>query len=155
MSMAQESSDHDQAPHPRPDCPDCGGLRLPSDGGCGMSGPSLILIPIPKGRKGPVLKDWSTLSPEALTELIAKNPDCNRGIRHDNTAVLDPDSKEAGELCDTWETQGKLPKTVKWITAAGNTKRLYKRPTDLDGPLTIKELKLQLRTGAGLQDVIP
>ena len=120
-----------------------------------MSGFPLILIPIPKGRKGPVLKNWQTLSPEALAEFIAQNPECNRGIRHDNTAVLDPDSKEAGELCDTWETQGKLPKTVKWITAAGNTKRLYRRPTDLDGPLTIKELKLQLRTGAGLQDVIP
>lgn len=134
------------------------GLNLggaPAGGGCGVSGFPLILIPIPKGRKGPVLKNWQTLSPEPLAELIAKNPGCNRGIRHDNTAVLDPDSKEAGERCDSWETQGKLPKTVKWITAAGNTKRLYKRPIDLAGPLTIKELKLQLRTGAGLQDVIP
>ena len=120
-----------------------------------MSGFPLILIPIPKGRKGPVLKNWQTLSPEALAEFIAQNPECNRGIRHDNTAVLDPDSKEAGELCGTWEAEGKLPKTVTWITAAGNIKRLYKRPAGIDGALTIKELKLQLRTGTGLQDVIP
>jgi hypothetical protein len=115
----------------------------------------LILIPIPVGHKGPVLKNWQTRSPESLAELIAKNPGCNKGVRHDSTCVPDPDSKEAGEFCDKLEAEGKLPDTVKWKTAAGNIKRLYRRPPGLDGPITIKELKLQLRTGAGMQDVIP
>ncbi len=117
-----------------------------------MIGP---LIPIPKGRKGPVLKNWQTLTPEQLAAELAKQNGCNRGVRLDHYAVLDPDSPEAGQLLDSWEREGKLDPTVAWRTAAGNIKRLYQCPPDLKGPLTISSIKLQLRTGTGMQDLIP
>jgi hypothetical protein len=116
-----------------------------------MIGP---LIPIPRGLKGPVLKNWQRKSPEQLAE-VCNGHNGNRGVRLDNYAVLDPDTKAAGDLLDVWEREGKLPPTVAWLTAAGNIKRLYQRPTELQGPLTIQTIKLQLRTGAGMQDIIP
>jgi hypothetical protein len=118
-----------------------------------MNNPTLVLVPIPKGLKKPVIEGWQKRSPESLRKLI--KPGCNIGVRHDFTAVIDPDSPEAGQICDAWEVEGKLPETVKWITAAGNIKRLYKCPPSLRKTLTIKKLNLQLRTGSGLQDVIP
>jgi Bifunctional DNA primase/polymerase, N-terminal len=117
-----------------------------------MIGP---LIPIPKGRKGPVLIDWQNLSPEHLAAEFKKGNGFNVGVRLDHYAVLDPDTKAAGTLLEAWEREGKLPPTVAWQTAAGNIKRLYQRPQNLQGPLTISGIKLQLRTGAGMQDVIP
>lgn len=113
------------------------------------------LIPIPKGRKGPVLKNWQNLTPEQLAAELAKHNGCNLGVRLDRYAVLDPDSQEATELLNTWEKEGKLPPTIAWRTAAGNIKRLYLRPPDLEGPISISHLNLQLRTGTGMQDVIP
>ena len=117
-----------------------------------MIGP---LIPIPKGRKAPVIKDWQNLTSEQLAAEFKGRNNCNWGIRLDYYAVLDPDTKAAGSLLDDWEQEGKLPPTVAWRTAAGNIKRLYQRPPELPGPLTIQDIKLQLRTGSGMQDVIP
>ncbi len=112
------------------------------------------IIPIPKGRKGPNLPNWQTLTPEQLAIKLKKSNGCNRGVRLDNYAVIDPDSKWAGVLMCEWEEQGELPPTIAWRTAAGNIKRLFKRPPGLEKTLTVKG-GLQLRTGAGMQDVIP
>jgi hypothetical protein len=113
------------------------------------------ILPIPRGQKGPRLKDWQNLTPEQLDAASKRQNGGNRGIRLDNYAVLDPDSKAANMLCEQWEREGKIPPTVAWRTAAGNIKRLFQRPPELQGPLTIRAIKLQLRTGAGMQDVIP
>jgi hypothetical protein len=112
-------------------------------------------IPIPRGRKGPVLKDWPNLTPEQLAAELKRENGCNLGVRLDHYAVLDPDTQAAGSLLDMWEQEGQLPPTVAWRTAAGNIKRLYLRPNELQSPLTIPTIKLQLRTGSGMQDVIP
>lgn len=113
------------------------------------------LIPIPRGRKGPVLKNWQALAPEQLAQAFQGQNKCNRGVRLDHYAVLDPDTNAAGQLLDGWEQEGMLPPTIAWRTAAGNIKRLFKRPSGLQSCLTIQAVKLQLRTGAGMQDVIP
>ena len=113
------------------------------------------LLPIPKGRKGPVFKGWQDMSHAQLAAELAGQNGCNLGVRLDHYAVLDPDSKAAGQQCETWEAEGKLPRTVAWRTAAGNIKRLFKRPPELQSCLTIQDIKLQLRTGAGMQDVVP
>lgn len=117
-----------------------------------MIGP---ILPLPRGGKKCLVKGWSTMAPEALAAELAKRKGCNRGVRLEEYAVLDPDSKAAGELCESWEKNGQLPRTVAWKTAAGNIKRLYRRPPGLEKPLTDKNTSLQLRTGAGFQDVIP
>lgn len=76
------------------------------------------LIPIPRGRKGPVLKNWQALAPDQLAQAFLGQNGCNRGVRLDHYAVLDPDTKAAGQLLDGWEQEGKLPPTVAWRTAA-------------------------------------
>lgn len=112
------------------------------------------IIPIPEGKKGTNLKNWSTLSPAGLARIMA-NHRGNRGQRLDGIASLDPDSPAAVKLCEEWAAEGKLPKTWTYKTARGIIRRMYKRSADLTRPLTIKEINLQLRTGAGMYDVIP
>jgi hypothetical protein len=112
------------------------------------------LIAIPKGRKGTNLEKWSTMSPEQLAQ-ACNGHNGNRGVRLDNYAVPDPDEKAAEELLNQWEREGKLPPTVAWRTASGFTKRLFLRPEGLKTALSIPAIKLQLRTGAGMYEVIP
>lgn len=113
------------------------------------------IIPIPKGRKGPLLKNWQSLTAGELLEAINQDMGCNLGIRLDKYASLDPDSAAARELVAKWKEDGTLTPTTAWRTASGAERYLYLRPDDLDGPITIPGLDFQLRTGSGLQDVIP
>lgn len=117
-----------------------------------MLGP---LIPIPKGQKGTNLKTWSTMSPEELNREVKKRNNCNVGLRLENYASIDPDSPEAEAVCESWEREGKLPPTWAWMTARGVVRRLYLKPEGLEAAMTIEAIKLQLRTGKGLYDVIP
>jgi hypothetical protein len=80
---------------------------------------------------------------------------CNLGLRLDNYASIDPDTKAAEMLCDTWEREGKLPPTWAWRTARGIIRRLFLRPEELADTLTIEAIDLQLRTGNKFYDVIP
>jgi Primase C terminal 1 (PriCT-1)/Protein of unknown function (DUF3987)/Bifunctional DNA primase/polymerase, N-terminal len=112
------------------------------------------IIPIPEGRKGTNLKNWSTLPLEELARIMA-NHQGNRGVRLDEIASIDPDTEAAVKLCEQWDKEGKLPETWTYKTARGIVRRMYKRPAGLTGPLHIKEISLQLRTGSGLYDVMP
>lgn len=113
------------------------------------------ILPIPQGRKGPVLKNWQAMEPEALAVELSRQNGCNRGLRLDHYASLDPDTKAAQDLMGQWLREGILTPTIAWRTASGAERWLYLRPPDLAGPLTIQAINFQLRTGNGLQDVIP
>jgi hypothetical protein len=113
------------------------------------------LIPIPKPRKGTNLQEWSNMSPEELARELKERNGCNLGLRLDNYASLDPDTKAAEMVCDTWEREGKLPPTLAWRTARGVIRRLYLRPEGLSDTLTVEAINLQLRTGNKYYDVIP
>ena len=116
------------------------------------------LIPLPKNEKGPRLKNWQTLSEAELTHRVAQNNGGNVGVRLDRYAVLDPDEIAAESLLNGWEQKGKLPPTIAWKTARGYTKRLYLRPNPWpfdSGAVTLADMKLELRSGSGHQDVIP
>jgi hypothetical protein len=112
------------------------------------------IIPIPDGQKGTNLTEWSTLSPDEL-ERKMKHHRGNRGLRLDDLASLDPDSQAAVDLCERWDREGRLPETWTFKTARGIVRRIYRRPVELTGPLTIKAIAFQLRSGSGLYDVIP
>jgi hypothetical protein len=113
------------------------------------------IITIPRGRKGPDIQDWQKMSAEDHAKILARRNGCNRGIRLDNYATLDPDSEAARELQDKWLREGVLTPTPAWRTASGAERWLYLRPPELTVPLTIPSINYQLRTGSGLQDVIP
>ena len=113
------------------------------------------LIPIPRGRKGTNVKNWSGLTPEKLAQEFFKYKNPNRGVRLDKYAVIDPDTPAAMSAVKIWEREGLLIPTPAWRTARGFEKRLYLRPPEFDSLLTIEAIKLQLRAGAGHYDVIP
>jgi hypothetical protein len=113
------------------------------------------ILHLPYGLKKCFITGWPTAPPEDLASELAKQNGCNRGVRLDHYASLDLDSPAAKALLDQWKRDGTLPRTVGWKTASGAERHLFKRPTGLSGPLTIGVLKFQLRTGNGMQDVIP
>jgi len=113
------------------------------------------MIAIPRGRKRPNTPGWQEMSAEDHAKALARRTGCNRGVRLDNYATLDPDSLAARELQAKWLKEGVLTPTVAWRTASGAERWLYLRPPELTGPLSITAIKYQLRTGNGLQDVIP
>jgi hypothetical protein len=121
-------------------------------GGKVMIGP---ILPLPRGIKKCFIKDWPNKAPADLVKLVEKSNGGNRGVRLDHYASLDPDSAAARSLMAQWERQGILTPTVAWKTASGAPRRLYLRPEGLRESLTIQTLNFQLRTGNGLQDVIP
>jgi hypothetical protein len=118
-----------------------------------MIGPVLTL---PHGGKECYVEKWTTLPREDLATLVAKkNGSGNRGVRLDDYASLDPDSPGARTLMEQWKREGVLSRTVAWKTASGAERHLYQRPPDLTEALFISIIRFQLRTGAGMQDVIP
>jgi hypothetical protein len=113
------------------------------------------IIGIPRGRKAPDTPGWQEMSAEDHAKNLTRRNGCNRGVRLDNYATLDPDSLAARELQAKWLKEGVLTPTVAWRTASGAERWLYLRPPELTDPLSITAIKYQLRTGNGLQDVIP
>ena len=86
------------------------------------------LIPIPRGRKGPVITNWQAMTPEQLAAEIKHQNGCNVGVRLDYYASLDPDSSGAMSLQSKWLREGILTPTVAWRTASGAERWLYRRP---------------------------
>lgn len=116
------------------------------------------LVPVVKNGKKIIVDGWQTLSGEELEKMVAANNGGNVGIRLDNYAVIDPDEPAAEIFVNDWEREGKLTPTVCWKTARGFTKRLYLRPNPWPfdtHTANIPNMKLQLRSGSGVQDVLP
>jgi hypothetical protein len=116
------------------------------------------LVPVLKNLKKIIIDNWQELSEAQLAEEIEKNNGGNVGVRLDHYAVIDPDEPAAEMFVGEWEKRGILPPTVSWKTARGFTKRLYKRPSNWpfeSNTINVQNMKLQLRSGPGVQDVIP
>jgi hypothetical protein len=116
------------------------------------------LVPVLKNQKRIIEEGWQEMSEEQLAELVDKNNGGNVGVRLDHYAVLDPDEPAAEVFANEWERNGILPPTVSWRTAQGFTKRLYKRPPNWpfeSHTANVPNMKIQLRSGSGVQDIIP
>lgn len=116
------------------------------------------LVPVLKNEKRIIVPDWQNLSADQLALKMKKNNGGNVGVRLDNYAVIDPDEPAAEIFANDWERKGILTPTVSWKTARGFTKRLYKRPANWpfdSNTVSLQNIKIQLRSGHGVQDVIP
>jgi hypothetical protein len=111
------------------------------------------ILPVYWKKKGTFLKEWTTLSPEAIADKTNGWKE-NFALRLDNYVSIDPDTDAAQELVNQWDADGLLPATVSWRTARGIVRRLY-RPIPGTVKMKIDPIELDLRHGTGFCDIIP
>jgi hypothetical protein len=118
----------------------------------------MIPVPVPVRRKGPVVADWPDLrfTPADLSDWFPDDRTGNVGLNLVvNLADMDLDSAEAVAAGNRWlpwtgwvSGRTNKPRSHHWYRPAGPVR--YLEFNDVDGSRI-----LELRTGAGLQTVVP